>query len=77
MVSLQPGDYVWVRVTEAKAQTLFCDEILGRSSVREFAAAVPGPAVAGHGAWTRAGHREVDAGACKLGYVLSEVEYSI
>jgi len=39
LAPLQPGDYAWVRVTEAKAQTLFCDEILGRSSVREFAAA--------------------------------------
>lgn len=63
MVSLQPGDYVWARVTEAKAQTLFCDEILGRSSVREFAAAVPGPAVASPGAWTRTEQGVMEAGA--------------
>lgn len=37
LVSLQPGDYAWVRVTDAKAQTLFCDEILGRSNIQEFA----------------------------------------
>ena len=53
LVALQPGDYVWVRVTEAKAQTLFCDDILGRSSVREFAAGTAAAGAAGGGSVAR------------------------
>lgn len=45
LVPLQPGNYVRVRVTHAKAQTLFC-EPLGRTSIREFASGKAGAAEA-------------------------------